>query len=125
MASLTAGPHSCRIFRPDFPVLPARQVPAGQLRNDRCRPLPLRQPRAGPGYDIVTTQAYVRNETGTALNMARQKRCQALNMAAFETWSTRIGAPWPAQLAALPMRDDHKALLQQHWARLAADFRLP
>lgn len=99
-------------------------------------------PRLSPAYDIVTTLAYVADENGTALNMARQKQWQTLDLAAFETWCLRIGAPWPAirvhlldalekartrwpqQLAQLPMRDDHKALLKQHWQGLAADLRI-
>ncbi|CAI0970223.1 type II toxin-antitoxin system HipA family toxin [Serratia quinivorans] len=98
--------------------------------------------RLSPAYDIVTTLAYIPRESEVALNMAREKRWSMISMQTFEYWSQRVGIPWPAirvhlldaidqartlwpdLLATLPMAEEHKAILQQHWASLSPDFRL-
>lgn len=98
--------------------------------------------RLSPAYDIVTTLAYIPRESAVALNMAREKRWSMISMQNFEYWSQRVGIPWPAirvhlldaidqartlwpdLLATLPMAEEHKAILQQHWASLSPDFRL-
>ncbi|MGB1271751.1 MAG: type II toxin-antitoxin system HipA family toxin [Endozoicomonas sp.] len=99
-------------------------------------------PRLSPAYDIVTTLPYVPGETGAALNMGKEKTWKNITMATFQHWATRIGAPWPGikihleeaieaareqwpgKLQALPMSASHKALLEQHLAELAPDFRI-
>ena len=54
------------------------------------------QPRLSPAYDIVTTLPYVQGETGSALNMGKEKVWKNISMATFQYWITRVGAPWPA-----------------------------
>ena len=100
------------------------------------------QPQLSPAYDIVTTLPYVKSETGTALNMGKEKVWKNISMATFQYWTTRVGAPWPAikihleeAIAAareqwpgliqkLPMAENHKAVLKEHLAGLSPDFRI-
>ncbi|MET4693631.1 type II toxin-antitoxin system HipA family toxin [Endozoicomonas lisbonensis] len=100
------------------------------------------QPRLSPAYDIVTTLAYVKGETGSALNMGKEKSWRAMTMGTFQYWASRIGAPWPAikihlheaiesareqwpeLLQALPMSASHKDVLKEHMASLSSDFRV-
>jgi len=99
-------------------------------------------PRLAPAYDIVSTLPYVKDETGIALNIGKQKNWQRIDMEAFRVWAERIDAPWPAikvhlqdalamahetwpqLLQDLPMRETHKVILKQHWAELSRDFRI-
>lgn len=94
-----------------------------------------------PAYDIVSTKPYVSNEDGVALNMAKEKRWHEINMHSFERWAERIGVPWsavqvhiedaieiarktwPSLLETLPMLEEHKTVLKEHWISLSADFR--
>lgn len=98
--------------------------------------------RLSPAYDIVTTLAYIPHESEVALNMAREKRWSMISMQTFEHWTERVGIPWPAirvhlldaidkartlwppLLENLPMAEEHKMVLRQHWAALSPDFRL-
>lgn len=98
--------------------------------------------RLSPAYDIVTTLAYIPYESEVALNMAREKRWSMISMQTFEHWAERVGIPWPAirvhlldaidkartlwppLLENLPMAEEHKTVLRQHWAALSPDFRL-
>ncbi|MBF7954200.1 type II toxin-antitoxin system HipA family toxin [Rahnella victoriana] len=95
-----------------------------------------------PAYDIVSTKPYVKREEGVALNMAKEKRWGVINMQTFERWAERIGVPWsavevhlneaieiarerwPDLLTELPMLEEHKIVLREHWASLPTDFRL-
>lgn len=94
-----------------------------------------------PAYDIVSTKPYVSNEDSVALNMAKEKRWHEINMHSFELWAERIGVPWsavqvhiedsieiaretwPSLLETLPMLEEHKTVLKEHWISLSADFR--
>ncbi|WP_252177931.1 type II toxin-antitoxin system HipA family toxin [Endozoicomonas sp. 4G] len=99
-------------------------------------------PQLSPAYDIVTTLPYVRGETGSALNMGKEKVWKNITMDTFRYWSTRIGAPWPAikvhlddaletarahwptLIRELPMMDAHKVVLREHLAGLSPDMRI-
>ena len=99
-------------------------------------------PKLAPAYDILSTLPYVRGETGIALNLGRQKKWYSINLETFQTWSERIGVPWPAvkvhlldaltaardlwpgMLRDLPIHERHKDVLRSHWSKLTADFRL-
>ncbi len=99
-------------------------------------------PKLAPAYDIVSTLPYVPSETGIALNLGKQKKWYSISLKAFQTWSERIGVPWPAvkvhlldaltaardlwpgMLQNLPMHELHKEVLRSHWSRLSADFKL-
>lgn len=99
-------------------------------------------PQLSPAYDIVTTLPYVRGETGSALNMGKEKVWKNITMNTFQYWSTRIGAPWPAikvhledaveaareqwptLIRELPMIDAHKIVLREHLAGLSPDMRI-
>lgn len=98
--------------------------------------------RLSPAYDIVMTRAYIAAETEVALNMAKEKRWSLISLQSFENWADRARLPWPAirsnlldamdrartvwpdMLESLPMIDDHKLVLRQHWKSLSPDFRL-
>jgi len=100
------------------------------------------RPSISPAYDIVSTLPYVKGETEFALNMAKNKNWYVANMASFETWSNRVGIPWqaikvhlvdvldqarklwPDLLENLPMHQDHKDVLKNHWSQLHDDFSL-
>jgi serine/threonine-protein kinase HipA len=95
-----------------------------------------------PAYDIVTTQAYLTNEEQFALNLNKIKNWYTVTPAHFEGWAKRIGVPWraikphlddtlekaralwPQTLEALPMANEHKLQLQQHWKQLQTEFRI-
>ncbi len=99
-------------------------------------------PELAPAYDIVSTLPYVPSETGIALNLGKQKKWYSISLKAFQTWSERIGVPWPAvkvhlldaltaardlwpgMLQDLPMHELHKEVLRSHWLKLSADFKL-
>ncbi len=99
-------------------------------------------PELAPAYDIVSTLPYVPSETGIALNLGKQKNWYSISLKAFQTWSERIGVPWPAvkvhlldaltaardlwpgMLQDLPMHELHKEVLRSHWLKLSADFKL-
>jgi len=94
-----------------------------------------------PAYDIVFTKAYIKDERKVALNMAGNKNWYAVNMSHFESWANSVGVPWravkphlnevldtarslwPGALDSLPMADEHKSVLRQHWQVLHPDFR--
>lgn len=99
-------------------------------------------PKLAPAYDIVSTLPYVPGETGIALNLGKQKKWYSISLKAFQTWSERMGVPWPAvkvhlldaltaardlwpgMLQDLPMHELHKEVLRSHWSKLSADFKL-
>ncbi|WP_367298510.1 type II toxin-antitoxin system HipA family toxin [Hafnia alvei] len=98
--------------------------------------------RLSPAYDIVTTLPYVAGEDSVALNMAKEKRWQRIELSTFERWaeSLKIAWPaiavhlhdamttarqiWPSMLEELPMKEEHKIVLRNHWASLSSDFRI-
>jgi len=101
-----------------------------------------KRPMLSPAYDIVSTLPYVEGEQEFALNMAKNKNWYQADMASFEAWAKRIGAPWQAikvhleetlelarehwlnMLTELPMDELHKQTLKGHWQNLHHDFRI-
>lgn len=99
-------------------------------------------PRLSPAYDIVTTSAYIENETKYALNLAKTKEWYVVSMMHFQSWADKSGIPWraikphlsdtlkkakdlwPKALETLPMIDEHKEGLKIHWGRLHKDFKI-
>lgn len=106
------------------------------IYSDRMRPM------LSPAYDIVATHVYMQNEHTLAFKMGRQNDWYQMTMGSFEIWSERIGVSWPAikvhvvdavekarahwpqLLNSLPMIDNHKAKMRNHWANLSDDFRI-
>ena len=100
------------------------------------------RPRLSPAYDIVTTRAYLPNEREAALNLNGKKLWEQLKQDDFRHWAERVGvswpvveaelqdalacarASWPDMLEALPMAHEHKALLREHWRRLAPEWQI-
>lgn len=101
-----------------------------------------KRPMLSPAYDIVSTLPYVEGEQEFALNMAKNKNWYQADMASFEAWAKRIGAPWQAikvhleetlelarghwlkMLTELPMDELHQQMLKAHWQNLHNDFRI-
>ena len=101
-----------------------------------------KRPMLSPAYDIVSTLPYVEGEQEFALNMAKNKNWYQAEMASFEAWAKRIGAPWQAikvhleetlelarghwlrMLTELPMDELHQQKLKEHWQNLHHDFRI-
>ena len=99
-------------------------------------------PRLSPAYDIVTTSVYMEDEREFALNLARTKQWFSLNVSHFKRWAEKSGIPWraikphldetlakarslwPEALKDLPMNEEHKKKLKQHWSKLQADFKI-
>lgn len=99
-------------------------------------------PRLSPAYDIVTTNVYIEHETKFALNLGKNKEWYVASMLHFQSWADRSGIPWraikphlddvmdkartlwPTALADLPMDENHKQSLREHWAKLQGDFKL-
>ena len=95
-----------------------------------------------PAYDIVTTSVYMNDEKEYALNMGKTKKWYETNMSHFEAWSKKSDIPWkaikphlentiekarnlwPNALNELPMDDQHKKLLKEHWKKLHKDFQV-
>ena len=99
-------------------------------------------PILSPAYDIVTTLAYIENESGIALNLGKMKRWYDIRMSHFQYFATKIGIPWeeikpdlldtidkarslwPSALNQLPMNEGHKAKLRKHWKLLPHCFQI-
>lgn len=99
-------------------------------------------PELSPAYDIVTTRVYMGDEKEYALNMGKTKKWYEVNMSHFEAWSKKSDIPWraikphlestigkaralwPNALKDLPMDDEHKELLKNHWKLLHTDFQI-
>uniref|UniRef100_UPI003A91495B type II toxin-antitoxin system HipA family toxin n=1 Tax=Kangiella sp. TaxID=1920245 RepID=UPI003A91495B len=99
-------------------------------------------PRLSPAYDILTTSVYIENEQHFALNLAKTKAWYDVSYKHFEDWATKSDIPWraikphlddvmekartlwPNALKDLPMNEDHKQQLREHWQRLHEDFRV-
>ncbi|PTB34449.1 type II toxin-antitoxin system HipA family toxin [Photobacterium phosphoreum] len=98
-------------------------------------------PRLSPLYDVVFTPPYIVHDN-LALNMTGTKQWFEITMKHFEGWAEKVGAPWvaikphlidvinkarekwPEQLQELPMDEEQKAALQQHWQQLSIDFKI-
>ncbi len=99
-------------------------------------------PRLSPAYDIVTTSVYIENEAKFALNLGKNKEWYSASMSHFQSWAEHSGIPWraikphlddvmekartlwPSALNDLPMDENHKQRLKEHWSKLHTDFRL-
>ena len=99
-------------------------------------------PRLSPAYDIVTTSVYIDNERQYALNLGKTKDWYEVSIASFESWANRSEIPWraikphladtmekarslwPDEIKNLPMNDDHKKKLTDHWSKLHRDFQI-
>tara|TARA_A100001391_G_scaffold201871_2_gene189953 strand:- start:6777 stop:8045 length:1269 start_codon:yes stop_codon:yes gene_type:complete len=99
-------------------------------------------PRLSPAYDIVTTRVYIEEERQFALNLGKTKAWYEVTLAHFEHWARKADIPWraikphleevmerartkwPEVLRELPMVNEQKSLLVDHWASLQPDFRL-
>ena len=98
--------------------------------------------RLSPAYDIVTTSVYIDNERQYALNLGKTKDWYEVSIANFESWANRSEIPWraiklhladtmekarslwPDEIKNLPMNEDHKKKLEDHWSKLQQDFRI-
>ena len=99
-------------------------------------------PILSPAYDIVTTRVYMGDEREFALNLGKDRNWYGASMAQFEYWASKADIPWrtirphlldtmekartlwPDALKDLPMNDEHKAGLTEHWHNLHPDFRI-
>ncbi len=99
-------------------------------------------PILSPAYDIVTTRVYMGDERDFALNLGKGKDWYQASIAQFEYWAKKADIPWrairphlfdtmdkartawPEALKDLPMDDEHKAGLVEHWKNLHPDFRV-
>lgn len=99
-------------------------------------------PRLSPAYDIVTTRVYIENERDYALNLGKIKDWYRVTYAHFEAWANRADIPWraikphlddtmdrarslwPQKIRDLPMSEEHKEQLADHWTLLQPDFRI-
>jgi serine/threonine-protein kinase HipA len=99
-------------------------------------------PVLSPAYDILNTRVYMGDETEFALNLGKDKDWYRSSIGQFEYWAGKAGVPWraikphlldtlerardlwPEALRELPMHDNHKQGLREHWRRLSTDFRI-
>ncbi len=99
-------------------------------------------PELSPAYDIVTTRVYMGDERKFALNLGKNKEWYKASVDHFQIWAARADIPWRAvkphlidtldkartlwkkELASLPMDDEHKQGLREHWQNLHDDFRI-
>jgi serine/threonine-protein kinase HipA len=99
-------------------------------------------PRLSPAYDIVTTSVYIENEKQYALNLGKTKEWYEVSLANFEDWANRSDIPWraikvhladvmerardlwPDEIKKLPMNEEHKTQLMEHWRMLHEDFQI-
>jgi len=99
-------------------------------------------PRLSPAYDILTTSVYIEGERHFALNLGKTKDWYQVSYLNFQAWAEKSGIPWRAikphladvmdiarslwipALKNLPMNENHKAHLIEHWRSLHPDFRI-
>jgi serine/threonine-protein kinase HipA len=99
-------------------------------------------PRLSPAYDILTTNVYIDGERQYALNLGKNKDWYKATLSNFEAWADKSNIPWraikphlddvmakakalwPAALSELPMSDEHKLKLTEHWQNLSGDFKI-
>jgi len=95
-----------------------------------------------PAYDILTTSAYIDDESKFALKLGKTKAWYDVSYDNLQYWAERSNIPWkvikphlddamdrarqlwPSELKSLPMIDEHKTHLRQHWSWLHKDFKL-
>ncbi len=99
-------------------------------------------PRLSPAYDIVTTSVYIEDEKEYALNLGKTKKWYTVTEESFQYWAEKSGIPWraikphiddtmdkvrtlwPEALKDLPMVDEHKVKLKEHWLKLHTHFKI-
>lgn len=99
-------------------------------------------PRLAPAYDIVSTSVYFDDEKEYALNLGKTKKWFSVTKDNFQYWANKSGIPWraikphiedtmkkartfwPKALKDLPMDDEHKIKLKDHWLKLHTDFKI-
>lgn len=112
------------------------------LKNWSLRYADQRTPRLSPAYNIVTASVYIEGERHFVLNLGKTRAWYDVSMASFEVWAERAGIPWrvikshleevmekaralwPQALKDLPMQEERKENLRQHWRNLQPDFRI-
>lgn len=100
------------------------------------------QAELSPAYDIVTTKAYITEETQHSLNLAGSKNWYGMSYVHFQKWAYYADLPWrlvlynlratierarvlwPKALNDSAMQDDQKKILREHWKNLHSDFRI-
>jgi serine/threonine-protein kinase HipA len=98
-------------------------------------------PQLAPAYDLVSTIHYVRNDS-LALNMAGEKRFEAIDASHFERLARRMEAPpkfvldtvtqtmaaarkaWPQIIRQSPLPETMRNRLSRHWDSLSDLLRL-
>lgn len=91
-------------------------------------------PSLAPLYDVVFTAPYI-TQDNLALNMAGSRKWYDITLSHFQVWAEKVGVPWqvikphlldvidtaqniwPILLEELPMLDEHKVALKQHWEK--------
>lgn len=99
-------------------------------------------PMLSPAYDIVTTSVYIDGERNFALNLGKTREWYDVSLERFQSWSEHAKIPWraikphldevmdkarnlwPDAIKDLPMNEEHKQKLQNHWSNLHEDFRI-
>ncbi|MCL7421619.1 MAG: type II toxin-antitoxin system HipA family toxin [Methylobacter sp.] len=99
-------------------------------------------PRLSPAYDIVTTSVYIDGERQFALNLGKTKDWYEVSLKHFQYWAERSGIPWraikphlddvidkartlwPKAIKNMPMNENHKIRLREHWDNLHENFRV-
>lgn len=102
----------------------------------------MRTPRLSPAYDVLTTSVYIEGEREFALNLNKRKNWYKANYSQFEAWAKKADIPWnvvklhledaldkartlwPDNIKDLPMNEEHKLKLAEHWRSLHPDFRI-
>jgi serine/threonine-protein kinase HipA len=99
-------------------------------------------PRLSPAYDILTTSVYIDNERQFALNLGNNKNWYETTYSNFKYWAEHSDIPWraikphlddtmekarslwPISINDLPMNEDHKIKIKEHWSNLPEDFKI-
>jgi len=99
-------------------------------------------PRLSPAYDIVTTSVYIDDERQFALNLGKTKDWHEASYANFQYWAEHAEIPWRVikphlddtmekarslwqdAIKDLPMNEDHKKKIKDHWGKLQEDFQI-
>ena len=99
-------------------------------------------PRLSPAYDIVTTSVYFEAEKEYSLSLGKTKEWFSVSEANFQYWADKSNIPWraikphiddtmekartlwPQALKDLPMDEEHKKRLKEHWLKLHAHFKI-
>lgn len=99
-------------------------------------------PSLSPAYDLVSTKAYLPNETSFSLNLDTTKQWYQVDLTHFEHWAKKADIPWRSikpqlleviqiardawkgELDKLPMAEAHKRGLIKHWSQLQNDFKI-